>query len=145
MNNIKSKVNWENVVIVIVIFVGIIFLFAYLSIPKFIHPEDKARITATTQSLGALRKAMEMYLADENTYPLELGNSDSINSSNLKLISSLGRYTNVTNLLKSFENEEIKSISITKKYFNKYFTIIAKAKDREFSLITATADNIFKP
>ncbi len=92
------------------------------------------------QSLGTLRKVMEMYANDneKSYYPAELNGRPGMND-DLLLLNSLSMYTNVTNTLRSCS--AVFFTAVTKDGY----TISAWAKDSKHTLLTATVDTIIQP
>lgn len=131
----------------LMIVIAIIAILAAVAIPQFMSARDKAKVTSTVQGLGAIRKAMEMYLADSDIYDTALAdvtiNAAGDATTNFdKVVNGIGRYTNVTNLFKAFAKSSTVTIQINS---GKGFTMIGIASDRNSSPITATTENIFKP
>lgn len=110
-------------------------------IPNFFKSSHCYRRHGCVQSLGTWRKVMEMYANDheKSWYPKELsgktGSPDDVN-----LLNSLGKYINVTNILRDCTETVFTSVTLTSG-----FTISAIAKDRNHTPLTATVDTITYP
>jgi len=86
---------------------------------------------------------MEMYLADNDTYPTEVQNVKDLDDS--KWVLSVGKYTNLTSLEASFKPTGSNELNTSLVNAGQGFTLVALAKDRNSSPVTATNENVFKP
>lgn len=80
----------------LMIVVAIIGILAAVAIPNFMNARDRAKIAAAASVLGSLRTALEMYMTDENQYPVDSGTDSDTTASgdvtNLPFELALGPY-----------------------------------------------------
>lgn len=105
------------------IYVSIIVISCFES--PIVYSSDNSRRNSAKQSLGALRKAQEMYFSENEKYTPNVEN--------------LMQYTNVTSLLYAFENNKVK-IEITDDL--KSYTMTGTARDRLKCPVVATGGSI---
>ena len=148
MNVIRRKKAAQGFTLIeLMIVIAIIAILAAIAIPNFMQARDRARRTGCLQSLGTFRKVMEMYANDAETgfYPTEAGTAATVwaTTPSVTLNTALGPYTNVTNTLKDCK-QAVFQITTASGSLQGY-TITAQAKDRNSTLMTATADLLIQP
>jgi prepilin-type N-terminal cleavage/methylation domain-containing protein len=116
----------------LMIVIAIIGILAAVAIPNFMSARDKARRTSAKQALGAIRKAMEMYITDQDFYPSNMGTTQT------GAVSYLGSYTNITNLYAAFRNSALSAATITASAY----TLTAIALDRPSTPCTAIGGTV---
>lgn len=153
MNVIRKKKAAQGFTLIeLMIVIAIIAILAAVAIPNFMLARDRARRTGCVQSLGTFRKVMEMYANDSESglYPTEassaLAGIPTQTTTDTKAAErnvAFSPYTNVTNTLKDcrFMNFEMSTASGSLQGY----TVRALAKDRNSTLMTATADALVQP
>lgn len=112
----------------LMIVVSIIAILAAIAIPNFMSARDRAKRASCAQSLGAIRKVMEMYLTDLDTYT--------------GTRSRLLGYTNVTGLeaaSSSVPGTDVSPVFTIVTNAAVGYTITATARDRGTTPCTARA------
>lgn len=104
MANLRKKAGADGgfTLIELMIVIAIIAILAAIAIPNFMSARDRAKRSSAKQSLGAIRKAMEMYLTDKDTYPKELDSGADVTGA--VVAGSIGGYTNITSLMAAFRD-----------------------------------------
>ena len=131
MKYLRNRNSKGFTLIELMIVIAIIGILAAVAIPNFMSARDKARRTSAKQSLGAIRKAMEMYAADHDFYP-------SIGITQTGAVSYIGKYTNITNLYAAFRNSALSAATITASAY----TLTALALDRPSTPCTAIGGTV---
>ncbi len=126
---------WRDFLIVL----GLLLICAAIFIPGIPHDRGRAKRTACLQSLGTWRKVMEFYASEHEKgwFPKELSGRRG-ESSDEKLISTLAKYVNITNTLRDCD-------TVFSYVTTEGFTIMARAKDRNNTILTATPDEVIQP
>lgn len=143
---LKRKSTAGFTLIELMIVIAIIAILAAVAIPNFMQARDRARRTGCVQSLGTLRKVMEMFANDDDNgaYPAGADTAGAfITTPTAGLNGALAGYTNVTNTLRDCSRMAFGVASITN--IGSYYTVSAVAKDRNGTPITATMDSLITP
>lgn len=115
----------------LMIVVSIIAILAAVAIPNFMSARDRAKRGSTAQALGAVRKALEMYLTDTDVYTTTR--------------SRLLGYTNITNLelaSSATPGTDLSPVFTIALVGTTGYTITATARDRGTTPCTATGDDV---
>lgn len=116
----------------------IMIILALVAIPNFMNARDRAKRKECIQTIGNIRKAMEMYTVDGEPkyhYPFELNNESFSQEPSTKFIIALGKYTDITKGTRNCSRILFNVVT------SQNYTITAIAKDRRHTPLTTTSDD----